>query len=268
MRASRRAFTLIELLVVVAIIAVLIAILLPSLSRARESTKKTVCAANLKAQGTGMSVYAASFGDSLPIFYNNGCVWPCDEDNQFANPLLDINQQQASTMAGSDRADSLRRMFYCPSNQTYSESNNHWNVAGSYRAHGYAYFNSRWAPGMERTNLDQAVLPTPRTQPPMKYLFKLSANLFPSQVELANDLIFTVQPGTPMTPNLSNVNWIFPNDTTTELNHRVGRNAPAGANSLCCDGHVEWRNFSPSKVHYIGGVSFGPTQMYWFYPDP
>ncbi len=64
---SRKAFTLIELLVVVAIIALLIAILLPSLGRARENAKRTVCQSRLRSWGQGFQAYAASNDDMLPM---------------------------------------------------------------------------------------------------------------------------------------------------------------------------------------------------------
>jgi len=56
---KRRGFTLIELLVVVAIIALLIAILLPSLGRARDTAKTVRCASNLKQVYTGITLYEA-----------------------------------------------------------------------------------------------------------------------------------------------------------------------------------------------------------------
>ncbi len=67
-RSARRStgFTLIELLVVVAIIALLISILLPSLSRARELSRRTACAANMGAFARASLIYAEGNAGVLP----------------------------------------------------------------------------------------------------------------------------------------------------------------------------------------------------------
>jgi prepilin-type N-terminal cleavage/methylation domain-containing protein/prepilin-type processing-associated H-X9-DG protein len=61
----RRAFTLIEVLVVVAIIALLIAILLPSLQRAREISRRTVCLSNEHELALGWTLYSADYKGAL-----------------------------------------------------------------------------------------------------------------------------------------------------------------------------------------------------------
>jgi prepilin-type N-terminal cleavage/methylation domain-containing protein len=65
-RPSRAAFTLIELLVVVAIIAILVAILLPSLGRARKHARSTVCKSNLRAIALWGIQYGEQFNNILP----------------------------------------------------------------------------------------------------------------------------------------------------------------------------------------------------------
>ncbi|MFQ5429630.1 MAG: type II secretion system protein [Phycisphaerae bacterium] len=61
-----RGFTLIELMVVIAIIAVLISILLPSLGRAREECRKAVCMNNLRSIWTGILAYSMVYDDRAP----------------------------------------------------------------------------------------------------------------------------------------------------------------------------------------------------------
>jgi prepilin-type N-terminal cleavage/methylation domain-containing protein/prepilin-type processing-associated H-X9-DG protein len=60
------AFTLVELLVVIGIIAVLIGILLPTLSKARESSRRAGCLANLRSLGQALFMYANASRDCLP----------------------------------------------------------------------------------------------------------------------------------------------------------------------------------------------------------
>ncbi len=64
--ARRMGFTLIELLVVVSIIALLISILLPSLSRARAGARSTLCGTNLRQAGNAEMCYAAEYRGYIP----------------------------------------------------------------------------------------------------------------------------------------------------------------------------------------------------------
>ena len=62
----RRAFTLIELMVVIAIISMLASMLMPALSRARESARRTDCLNNVKQISTGVQMYADNFDGYMP----------------------------------------------------------------------------------------------------------------------------------------------------------------------------------------------------------
>src|SRR5260221_8174569 len=63
----RPGFTLVELLVVIGIIALLIAILLPALNRARESANMIKCMATLRNMGQAAHLHAAEHGGYMPI---------------------------------------------------------------------------------------------------------------------------------------------------------------------------------------------------------
>ena len=122
----RKGFTLIELLVVVAIIALLISILLPSLARARELSKRAVCAANLKGINTAIATYANDFDQSYPI---PAAVQPTQDGVSVNNykgigtnrtTISTITSNQVSTgrcywMLVRDNATAPKQ-FYCPSN--------------------------------------------------------------------------------------------------------------------------------------------------------
>ena len=77
---SRRGFTLIELLVVIAVIALLLAILLPSLGKARETGRQTVCASNIRQMIIATNAYALDFKDS---------IWPAEGWGRYGRPLSD-----------------------------------------------------------------------------------------------------------------------------------------------------------------------------------
>lgn len=68
MPRAPRAFTLIELLVVIAIIGVLTSIMLPALSKARDTARATVCAVNLRSVGQALTMYADANNETMPHY--------------------------------------------------------------------------------------------------------------------------------------------------------------------------------------------------------
>lgn len=122
-QGAGRAFTLIEVLVVVAIIALLVAILLPSLAHAREVARRSVCLNNEHQMGVGMSMYAADHKQLLPMRGGNGyslkyLAEPADKEG----PPWGKSERVACDIGllyGRYCGKSLD-LYYCPDNTMYS----------------------------------------------------------------------------------------------------------------------------------------------------
>jgi prepilin-type N-terminal cleavage/methylation domain-containing protein len=120
MKCTRRAFTLIELLVVMGAIAILLAILLPSLSRAREQASQTQCLSNLRQLGMAILMYTNENQGNLPRPAPNDFNYSLPQDpgdwvywQQFATtqPIRNLSDSPIAKFLGK----SLQDILHCPS---------------------------------------------------------------------------------------------------------------------------------------------------------
>jgi prepilin-type N-terminal cleavage/methylation domain-containing protein len=152
--SRRTGFTLVELLVVIGIIALLIAILLPALNRAREAANRVACLSNQRQIYMAAVIFAGEHRDMLPpgthwsepsIFYNTGVNWhsshpasggmagPFDWYEKFLTGYLNVSLQPTAGANPRWYLASSASILFCPSSPRYGAridtSDAHYNTA-------------------------------------------------------------------------------------------------------------------------------------------
>jgi len=141
-------FTLIELLVVIAIIAILAAMLLPSLGRAREMAKKASCGSNLKQCALALNMYSESNNQWMYVYTSNYLgFWNSSEEMHKNLGLSNINNNPVGGepwySSGSGLAPQSRKVTICPSGVYHDSS---WSYTN------YGYGGPVWSDGATASN--------------------------------------------------------------------------------------------------------------------
>jgi prepilin-type N-terminal cleavage/methylation domain-containing protein/prepilin-type processing-associated H-X9-DG protein len=236
-RGRTSGFTLVELLVVIGIIALLISILLPSLSRAREQAKRVACASNVRQLCTTLIMMANEDKGKFPDCsnYNGQFTNQATPPNDTNNPSVQVIHPYAKTLF-TEKYGVPRASFYCPSNPEMNTDFN-WsrNEPSAPKMNDWAFTGYTIYAGRSLLTATKDKIPAfqyvgfqevPADQ--QVFASKVGQKVF-YQV-LVTDTTRSYQ------TNLNPSNHVYGYDTSGTMPKGKG-----GSNVGYLDGHVEWR---------------------------
>jgi prepilin-type N-terminal cleavage/methylation domain-containing protein len=140
---SRGAFTLLELLVVMSVIGLLVALLLPALQKARESSSRMQCATNLRGIGSATRMYAADNKDGIPLLdlVNYQVKWNMPPATSEFRRMID-QYANVTFPASFTTNDRMPASLMCPSSPMMTTTWTNFTTRYTWFANNYGSNNS------------------------------------------------------------------------------------------------------------------------------